>query len=78
MLCQYSMIPVSVRVAVSILSCSFCQNVARTLASFDLEMLERLAVKCTKVHEDNLEKFRQNYYDDVTKKGQKSQTETEN
>lgn len=52
------------------------QDVAKTLASFDFEMLDRLAVKCTKVHEENLERLRQQYYDDVTSKGPNSQTET--
>ena len=55
---------------------SLLQDVSKTLASLDFEMLDRLAVKCTKVHEENLEQLRQQYYDDVTSKGPNSQTET--
>ena len=40
-------------------------------------MIDRLAEKCFKVHEQNLEKFREDYYNSVEKKDVKPQTEPE-
>ena len=40
-------------------------------------MIDELAKKSLKVHEENLEKFRQDYYHDVEQKGLKPQSEAE-
>ena len=53
------------------------QEVANSIASFSLSMIDELAKRSLKVHEDNLEKFRQDYYRDVEQKGLKPQTEAE-
>ena len=40
-------------------------------------MIDELAKRSLKVHEENLEKFRQDYYRDVEQKGLKPQSEAE-
>lgn len=49
----------------------------RNISSFNLSMLDELAKKSLKVHKENLEKFRQEYYSNVEKRASQLQSEAE-
>ena len=66
-------IPLSLSLSLSL----SLQDISRILSTFSLEMLEELAKRSLVVHDQNLERFREEYFADVEKQGQQNQAENE-